>query len=929
MNRLRGASLGALLALAAGAGPAFAQSGGTLTGTVRDAEQRLPLDGVQVVVEGGQREATTDTAGVFRMRGVAPGWHRVRALHVGYRPVLRDSVLVRAGETAVLDFVMQPAQGRVDTLESMDVITTPDVVLDPLVPSMTQRITGDDLRNLPVSSLEEAVQLSAGVVGSSFRGGRVGEEAFVLDGLTVKNQLDASTGQLGLRFPPDLLTEAAVITNGFSARYGQVLSGLINVVTKDGGDHWSGRAAYESDRLAPDAADYGLDRFVVAGDGPLGQRLRLAFAVDLAGRLDADPVNAPAPTDPLDPRTQRPNLLPHDAGEQYNVSAKLTAPLGRGHIVRLLGLTSVDQRQLYDPALKYDLNWSPVRSVTGTLLSGHWQYATPSRASRSFVSDLRVAYFAREFLRGPQDGTSDPVFGAFTFSRLHVLGEDIARARDTVAAQGPIPGYVIPGLSDQTPWGVPAFFLGAGGRGELAWNRFHEWRAQLDMDFGGRTADLFVGGELVRQHVETFQRVSASLPVGDSIPPTASSSFVPLTVGAYVEGQVRWNDLAFTAGLRYDGFNPRTTVGGVETRPRSAVSPRLAVSTVLPGATIVVSYGRFAQAPDFQYLVDAAFDDTARTGRFRAGNPDLGYETATQYEFSVRMRPAPHIALRLNAFHRRLDGLVASVPLGFDPDSSVFGNADFGTVMGAEMLLEREFADGWGIRVLYALQKATATATDAFRLFQLWRIAPNGIDTVFPAQIEIPLDYDRRHGISVIGNGRVPDGWGPSLFGHKVLAGLEGSAIGRYDTGLPYTRTNAAGDSLLAPPNSYRLPSTSTLDVLVRRPIQLGQVHTSVYVDVRNLLGTRNIVAVRRDSGMPGLGEPAIQAQADAAYAAHPEPIPYESPRYRSWADLDHNGLVEGAELPPLYLRAAQDYFQPLFAYGPPRLMRLGVEVIF
>ena len=69
---------------------------------------------------------------------------------------------------------------------------------------------------------------------------------------------------------------------------------------------------------------------------------------------------------------------------------------------------------------------------------------------------------------------------------------------------------------------------------------------------------------------------------------------------------------------------------------------------------------------------------------------------------------------------------------------------------------------------------------------------------------------------------------------------------------------------------------------------------------------------------------------ADSAYAAHPEPIPYESPRYRRWADTDNDGLIDGAaELMPLYESAAKDYAQPLFAYGPPRLVRLGMEVRF
>jgi hypothetical protein len=149
----------------------------------------------------------------------------------------------------------------------------------------------------------------------------------------------------------------------------------------------------------------------------------------------------------------------------------------------------------------------------------------------------------------------------------------------------------------------------------------------------------------------------------------------------------------------------------------------------------------------------------------------------------------------------------------------------------------------------------------------------------------------------------------------------------RYSSGLPFSRY--IGDSLVGLPNEGRLPWTSTIDLLIRRPLQLGAFSGSLYLDVRNLFNRRNITAVRRDTGNVHLDQASIQALADQAYAAHPEPIPYESPRYRRWADIDNNGLVEGAELRPLYLAAAQDFSQPIFFYGPPRLVRLGMEMTF
>jgi hypothetical protein len=264
-----------------------------------------------------------------------------------------------------------------------------------------------------------------------------------------------------------------------------------------------------------------------------------------------------------------------------------------------------------------------------------------------------------------------------------------------------------------------------------------------------------------------------------------------------------------------------------------------------------------------------------------------------------------------------------------DPDSTAFGNADFGAVRGLEVIVERELHGAWGARVAYTLQSAQATATDAYQLTRRIRLDPVG-DTIDPANVEYPLDYDRRHGLLIVLQGRVPDRAGPRIGGLRPLGGLEAAAIFRYNSGLPYTRTNATGDTLLGLPNSWRLPENHALDLLVRVPWRVAGSRGAVYLDVRNVMNRRNVVAVRRDTGEPGVGEATIAAMAAEAYAQHPEAIPYESPRYRPEADLNRNGYVEGpGELLPMYQAAARDFAQPLFAYGPPRLLRLGVELAF
>lgn len=912
--------IGMLILALVGALPAAAQSVGAVTGVVREAgAEGVTLVGALVTVDGGRYAVIADQRGVYRLRELPAGWHSIKAAAIGHRPLVRDSVLVRAGQTTALDFVLQPDPVGLEPLEI--IAERVDSVLDPLAVQDQQRFTAEDLRRLPVSTVEEAIALSAGAVGESYRGGRLGQQAFILDGLGLKNQLDASTGSLGVRVPPDLLAEASLVTNGFSARYGQAVSALVNLATRDGGDRWRGRLAYETDRPLGDGGDYGLDRTVLTAEGPLPLGVRFIGVVDVSGRLDAEPVNAPAPTNVRDPRQDRPWLLPHNSGEQGDISGKLTIPLGTRQTLRILAIHSAEQRLLYDQAYKYDQEFAPVRRVTGNLINGHLQRTFPGPG---IVADLRVGYFRREFIRGTPTEEPDYAFGAITGKKIGILGERLARSQDTASARDVLPGFLTPEFSSRTPWGVPAYFLGEAGRGDLGWNRFQEIRTRLDLSIpGGTNSDYYFGAEYSGQRVRTFQRTQGYLPAGGDVPAPTSSYFSPWAGAIYGEVQGRSNDLALTVGIRYDQFSGRNDLpkkSGIQ----RGLSPRLAVSTVLRGATFIASFGKFRQAPDYQYLVDAAFDDTTRTGRSRQGNPDLGFEESTQYEFSLRLRPTPTTSIRGNLYVRRLDGLVASVPLGVDPDSSIFGNADAGSVKGFELIFEREFRGGFGARVSYTLQEATAHSSDAFFLR---RIGGIGGDTASPGKVEFPLDFDRRHSLTAIVTGTVPAAFGPTLLGSRLLGGIEGTAIVRVASGLPFSRY--IGDSLVGVPNEGRLPATNTVDLLVRRPFRLRGMEGSLYLDVRNLLNRRNIIAVRRDTGKPVLNEAAIQQLATDAFNANPSPIPYESPRYRGWADTDGNGYVEGGELQTLYLAATRDFVQPIFFYGAPRLLRLGVEVGF
>ena len=140
----RSRTIAALFTLLAATGsPLSAQTSGALAGTVRDAVSGRGIAEAVVLIGDGRRGATTDTSGSYRVREVRSGWYRVSVRAIGYRPAVRDSVLVRSGETTVLDLALSQAAVQLDSLVAVAPV---DPVLDPFVTQSEQRITAEEIR---------------------------------------------------------------------------------------------------------------------------------------------------------------------------------------------------------------------------------------------------------------------------------------------------------------------------------------------------------------------------------------------------------------------------------------------------------------------------------------------------------------------------------------------------------------------------------------------------------------------------------------------------------------------------------------------------------------------------------------------------------------------------------------------------------------
>jgi hypothetical protein len=216
----------------------IAQSG-KIAGEVTDSETGEPLPGVNVIVEGTQLGAATDADGFYNILNVPPGEYSVSASFIGYAEVTKTNVLVETDQTRTLGFQLTPSaiQGEAITVEAEREI----VQMDRSASEVSA--TSEEIENVPtVSSVEQFLSMQAGVEGLAVRGGGLDQTNFLMDGVTmVDNRANEPMMMVNL----SAIQEISIIKGGFNAEYGNVRSGLLNIVTKDGSaDRYHGSVDY-------------------------------------------------------------------------------------------------------------------------------------------------------------------------------------------------------------------------------------------------------------------------------------------------------------------------------------------------------------------------------------------------------------------------------------------------------------------------------------------------------------------------------------------------------------------------------------------------------------------------------------------------------------------------------------------------------------
>ena len=256
-------------------------SGGPLPGVTLEATSPR-LQGTRVTVSGRD--------GKYRFPGVPPGEYQVRAILESFDPA-QDNTTVALDATSTLDLRM-----RLSTRESI-VVSGEAPLIDLSSTTTGTNYTSKVIAKLPVArNYADIVRSNPGVfvdrgdtqgrsLALAIYGATSVENQWIIDGINTTNVI---RGFQGKAINNEFVQEVEVKTGGYQAEYGRALGGVINVITKSGGNEFHGDAFvyYDSQELR-------ADETVTANDSLVG-RMRVSdyrrtdFGLDLGGHVLRD-----------------------------------------------------------------------------------------------------------------------------------------------------------------------------------------------------------------------------------------------------------------------------------------------------------------------------------------------------------------------------------------------------------------------------------------------------------------------------------------------------------------------------------------------------------------------------------------------------------------------------------------------------------------
>lgn len=871
LARLLPSSLVLLVALVV---PALAQDTGILRGTVTDGESGDPLPYASVVVVGTTRGTSTQDDGTYVIRGVPVGTHAVQATYIGYQPDRADSVVVELNTTTTLDFTL-PLD--LQTFDQVMVFGDRPLV-DVRNTSSIKTLSAQDIEDLTIdSTLESLIGQQAGVTMKDgeihIRGGRADETMVLVDGVPLKDSTGGSAVASALS--AGSAAEVSVVKGGWDAKYGQAISGVVDVRVKEGTQRFKGELSYITDQFVSDE-NIQFMNLQLEGPNPLLDPVAALLGLD---RAQPATFHLDLSTELSD--TYLPSIRDLSPGVRHQSSYK-------GHF---LGST-FDYGDFFRP--QGDNNWR-VTAKTG------WTIHPAHKLTATYVKSLQIGgqFQATDIGDINRNITSYPwnwsnrldhhytITNDFylvslqwkhslsdqSFHQLRIKHRFNSNHRDVGGKHWTeYDGRPRDNLLDAEGLGHP-YFIDTGDAPDYR-DRFSEMIG-VDWEYGHATEhhDISFGVEGQYEDVQYFTLDTYTVDDQNPLGQEFDLFHVFPTQGViYLQDRIEYPGINLKVSLRGDVFFPGAQVerlyeeqGRIGFDAATAAewddstheifgrrykvrwSPRLAVSHPMSDSShFFFNYGRFTQWPTYFFLY-------AKTGGVsseefpRIGNPNLEPEVSAQYEFGMGHKFNDRLSLRATMFFKDIYDYPSSVSVDIGTRSTrrqtffLYRNLDYARSRGIEIELQKRRRKHVWASASYSYSVATGKSSDPSSLAQVQAVGGDARETSLD---ETFMWWNRPHKLTFSWGYQVDGSQAPpKLLGWTLPRRWKLSSYWMIQSGEAYTPLSFTGAEL-GKEYSKNGPIDTVLDLDFAKEFSVMGKDLSFQVNVRNVLNHRTVLEI-------------------------------------------------------------------------------------